>query len=527
MKRTKLVAIGLAVALVFTLLVGCSGNKNSDGAPSAGSGSSPKASESDPASSAANAEPVKIRYLKPGSAGDSPEIPRIEKRIEDKFFEDTGIKIDIDLYYYDWDVIEQRFNLDLTAGNPPDMVRFWTSKAFQFYSKGYFQPLDDLIAAHTPNLAKRFSQGELDAAKFKGETVGFPLSGNPVNYGLTIRQDKLDALGMPMPTTVEDLENVMAAYKQAHPDEYPFLGVWFGSLRIMNAFSGIPNFAGSGKPMITKPDGTVTTYFMHENMRSFLELANKWYKNGWVSPDFLTVGDEAEGLFVKDSGLLLASYTDSGIDNVEQTRTTANPNAKAAIVPQLTASWGDETAFFEGYNSEGYVSIPKTVPKEKAEIIAKLVNWELDNPDNFWLTKKGEKGVDYLVEDGKMVIPDKWKADNANPYSWEHWIINRPVINGGDLLIPSADDLPGAEEAREYLRTAKTIQDPVQAMPYLPMDELAAKLDAVNQKLGFLQSEIILGKKPLSAWDEAAKIWADGGGADIEKKATEIYNSLK
>lgn len=525
MKRAKLMAVGLTVALLFTLIVGCGSNKNSESSPSASNNSSPKASGS-ASEPAANVEPVKIRFLKPGTPGDSPEIPRVKKAIEDKFFADTGIKIDLDLYFYDWDVIDQKFIQDVAAGNPPDMVRMSTARHFRYYSQDYFQPVDDLIEKFVPNLAKRFSPGELEAAKVKGKTSGFPLSGHPVNYGLTIRKDKLDKLGMSIPTTLEELENVMAAYKQANPDEYPLLGVWYATLRIISGLTGVESFAGSGRPFIMKQDGTVTSYFMHENIKNYMELANKWYKNGWVSPDFLTVRDEAEGLFVKDSGLLLAGYATYGLDNFEQTRISVNPNAVPATLPQLKTPYTEFNSYFEGYNSEGYVGISKTVSKEKAEVIAKLINWELENPDNFWLTKRGVKGEDYLVEDGKMVTPDKWKADNAKPYSWEHWIINRPVINGGDLLIPDADQVPGMDGAMEYLAKVKFQEDPMMKSPYLPLGGLAAKVDDLNNKLGFLQSEIILGKKPISAWDEAAKIWENGGGADIEKEVTEIYKSM-
>ena len=70
------------------------------------------------------------------------------------------------------------------------------------------------------------------------------------------------------------------------------------------------------------------------------------------------------------------------------------------------------------------------------------------------------------------------------------------------------------------------LDNPIKHTPYLPLGDLAPKLTAVNQKLGQLQAEIITGKRPLSAWDQAARIWKDGGGLDIEAALTRSYQDL-
>ena len=516
MKRWSLCV--LAVMLSAALLIGCSSSPKSpetSGQPSGSQSTENRKTD----------EPITIHFVKPGVSNDSPENARIKAKIEEEFFKSTGIKVNIDLKYYDWDVIAEKFNLDITSGKAPDMIRLPLNLYFQFWQKGYFQPLNELIDAHVPNLAKRFSQEEIDIATINGQIAGFPLGGMPVNSILIIRQDKLDALGKSMPTTLEELEDVMAAYKQAHPNEYPFMAYWSAGLQYMNALAGLEAYNGSQK--ILKAGGTVTTYYMHEDMARYLELANRWYKNGWVTPDFMTAGEEVEGQFIKDQGLTVVSYQDLGLEFIKQTQESVNPNARAGVVPQLKAPWGEETIYFDGYNKEGYIGIPKNVSKEKAEIVAKLINWELENPDNFWLTRRGEKGIDYEIVDGKMKTPDKWLEPDAKPYNWEYWMINSAPIQGGDLNIVDASALPGAEEVYEQIRTAKTRKNPLLTTPNIPLDELAAKFDSVTKKLGELQSEIIVGRRPLSDWDQSSNIWKNGGGEELEKKMTDVYNSLK
>lgn len=509
MGRKRSATVMLVLALVVTLIVGCTQGSKGGGA-----------------SSSSGDEPVVIRFLKPGTPGDSPEIPRVEQRIEEEFFKDTGIKIDLQMVFYDWDVFEQKFTLDLTAGTAPDFGRFWTSIFFQFYSKGYFQPVGDVMEKHAPNLFKQMKKEEIEWGFFKGEMAGVPLGGYPVNQVLVIRQDKLDALGKKMPTTVAELEDVMAAYKAAHPDEYPLHGPWWPVVKVMNFYSGIPNFAGSGRNFIMKEDGTVTTYFMHEKIPAYNELANRWYKNGWISPDFLTIGDEMEAEFIQDKGLIMVGYHASALENVEQTASTVNPNARGAVMPNLSASWGDRTTTFDGYNNEGYIGIPKSTSAEKAEIIAKLINWELDNMENFLMGKRGELGVDYQFVDGKVQKMPEWEKEGANGYSWEHWMVNRAVFSE-ELNFQMADEVEGYESVIEFIQSAKPMDDPLLKTPYLPVGDLAAKVDALNVKLGELQSQILVGQRPLSDWSQAKKIWEDGGGLELEKQITAIYNELK
>ncbi len=524
MWRSK--SILVSIALVFTLIVGCSSN-NGNNSASPSTNNSPSASNK-PAEKPADDKPVEIRMLKPGSPGDSPEIPRVEKAIEDSFYESTGIRIDLKLEFYDWDVLEQKYTLDIASGKAADFGRFPNNLFFKFYDKGYFQPIGDVMKAHAPNLFKQMSKEEIEAGYYKGEMAGVPLGGFPINYIMVIRQDKLDALGLQMPKTVADFENVMAAYKKAYPNEYPLHGVWFGYSKVINALNGITNFAGSGKGFVMKPDGTVTSYFMHDNIEKYNEMANRWYKNGWVSPDYLTIGDESEAEFIKDSGLAIINYHANGLENVEQTASSINPNAKGAVVPNLQADWGIKTAPFDGYNSEGYIGISKTVSPEKAEIIAKLINWELDSLENFMMGKRGQLGIDWDYVDKPNRILDKlpkWKEDGANGYSWEHWMINRAVFSD-EISFQVAGEAKGYEQILDYIQSAQFTEDPMLKTPYLPLGDLAAKVDELNVKLGFLQSQIVVGKRPLSDWSEAKKIWEDGGGLELEKQITEIYKSM-
>lgn len=505
----RLTTLALALAMVFTFFA-CSPASET---PNSSQAESPSGSD----------ETVTLRVLKPGVENESPENARVKARIEEELEKATGTKVNLDFYYYDWDVFAEKYNLDIVSGNAPDLMRCTTADFFKYWSQGHFQPLDESAKSYLPNLQKRFSQGEIDAATINGKLAGIPLGGCPINGIGLIRQDKLDAIGKAVPTTLEELEDVFAAYKTAYPDEFPFVAYWAAGRRYIAGLCGLEAFADD---KYLRDDGTVTVGYMHPDQKRYLELYNRWYQNGWVSKDCLTAGEEAEGQFIQDKGLMVISYAWYGLDFFKQTADSVNPNAKAALVPELKAPWGEETLMFDGYNNEGYLAVPKTVPKDKVDLICKIVNWELDSAENFNLTRRGEEGIDYIIEDGKMFTPDKWKAPDARPYNWAYYFVNSTFVNGGDLNIPDGSALPGTEEIQEQIINAKVIENPMLAVPYMPLDDLTNKYDAVTKELGTLQSEIIVGTRPLSDWDQAEKIWLDGGGAEIEAKMTEIYNSF-
>lgn len=476
---------------------------------------------------ASSTAPIVLKYARGGNHSPSPENARVKAAIEAKFLQDTGVRVDLQPVYYDWDNFTEKFNVDVAGGTAPDSVRFWPAQHYTNWFAGDYIGLSDLVAKYAPNMQKRFTPDEISWATVNGTLTGLPMGGKPINYLAIIRTDKLKQYGLQMPTTLDQLEHVMDVYHQKEPNNPSYPDYYAALIRYASALAELPMDNNS---LYVKDDGTVTSVYLHPNQTRYIGLLAKWYQNGWIMKDALTIGEDAEKLFMQGHGLLVDSYAQYGFDFFKTLKKN-DPNAAGAIVPELTTQWGDKSLFLDGFNSEGYDGILKTTKPDVAAALVKFYNWELNSRANFMMTRYGEEGTDYTMNsDGSWSQPAKWKAAGAQPYGWEYVLTADPFLAGGDLEPPNADDPAGVQAVYDQIRNAIKnhlyVDNPIKRVPTLPLGDAATTLAALNQKLGQLQSEIIYGKRPLSDWGMAAQIWQTGGGAAVDAAATKAYQQI-
>jgi len=178
-----------------------------------------------------------------------------------KHLEET-LNMDIEFEYFSSDASEYTKQLTLicSAGEKlPDVLWGFTGLARntmnQFGEDGYFVDLTELIEEHAPNYKKRIKEVSKEERKIivsrgtnakDGCFYGMPTytTSTVADYMqnmMAINQTWLDAVGMTAPKNVDELYNVLKAFKEKDPngngqtDELPILGVDI-ALYIINAF---------------------------------------------------------------------------------------------------------------------------------------------------------------------------------------------------------------------------------------------------------------------------------------------------
>lgn len=190
---------------------------------------------------------------------------------------------------------EEAFNLMMSSGNLADIIGYVDASSLEKLGRdGGMIPLNDLIKEHAPNIQKVLDED----ARFR--QTAYSLDGNiyqiPKNQELKaaefwwIRQDWLDKLNLKAPTTVDELHDVLYAFRNEDPngnglkDEIPlfdragwkqpdeYLYLWDTSLEFYPR------------------DGKMKYEPLEENFKTGVSNMIKWYQEGLIDPEIFTRG---------------------------------------------------------------------------------------------------------------------------------------------------------------------------------------------------------------------------------------------
>ncbi|OPJ60033.1 extracellular solute-binding protein [Clostridium oryzae] len=194
----------------------------------------------------------------------------------------------------DWDTQKQVL---LSSGELPDIIigdgTFSDSDIVN--NESLFRPVDDLVKKYMPNY-----QTALREYPDLKKTVTFP-DGKMYSFGSAfpilpkvcnqpiINKTWLKKLGMKEPTTIDELEKVLQAFKTKDPngngkaDEIPIIDI--ASMDLLNPF-GITDLNGNN--MIVKGDGSLEYYPTSEQYKAGIKWLQKLYSEGLIDREAFT-----------------------------------------------------------------------------------------------------------------------------------------------------------------------------------------------------------------------------------------------
>src|SRR5262245_52408905 len=143
----------------------------------------------------------------------------------------TGVKLALTLIpFADYD---QKKAVIITAGDAPMIVpKMYPGQETPFVASGALLPVSeyvDLLPNFKDKVAKWNLQGDIDTLRQEdGRYYLLPGVHQDVwlDYSLAVRTDVLEEIGMPAPTSWDELYTVLKAMKAKHPDNYPFSDRW-------------------------------------------------------------------------------------------------------------------------------------------------------------------------------------------------------------------------------------------------------------------------------------------------------------
>lgn len=292
MRKRRLMAAAMAAVMLAGTLAGCSVKSGSDGTEAAKeeSGTGQAAAEETLEGSLVSKEPKEFTVFL--NFNNMPFDSSWQVWQEAAKRTNVSLKGTISLSNSNE---EEAFNLMMSSGNLADIIGYVDASSLEKLGRdGGMIPLNDLIKEHAPNIQKVLDED----ARFR--QTAYSLDGNiyqiPKNQELKaaefwwIRQDWLDKLNLKAPTTVDELHDVLYAFRNEDPngnglkDEIPlfdragwkqpdeYLYLWDTSLEFYPR------------------DGQMKYEPLEENFKTGVTNMIKWYQEGLIDPEIFTRG---------------------------------------------------------------------------------------------------------------------------------------------------------------------------------------------------------------------------------------------
>ena len=436
--------------------------------------------------------------------------------------------------------LNARINTSMASGDLPDIMLVSKSTFYVLAENGVLQDLSAVYEEHRNKdyLAQiENSYPDLtEVGKYEGEMLAYPRIGNCYNGSdvLWIRQDWLDQVALPAPTTLDELVMVAKAFQDAKLGGDKTIGISMYDLgkSILAAYGAVLD------TWTQQEDGTYVYANTLDGVKDGLLRLQQIYKEGLIKNDFAitdTVDEEiANGL----SGILYGAVW-RGVTCVQ---TNLNNDSNATWIPVRIPTLDGEPAK-QWTNSTAGTFLCVSSECENPEALFKLI--EFENAMRF--SDNVEESLRFNVcEDGYQMwnlgaFRDVIRADTD---LWKGELIAEGLRNNTPLaeMNPIAASnyelcLNAANGDRSVLGRLVAFVDgygvtiPLLAEGYLvggyngPTTETMTLYQAtINEALRNAMIKVIMGED-ISVYEKAVEQWYATGGQDITDEVNAYFAS--
>lgn len=339
----------------------------------------------------------------------------------------------------------QKLNVLMASGSEvPDVVFTYDSGTFNRYaSQGGLTELTDLLNKEGSNLKTFLGDDTLAYGQYDGQQFAVPgkrlVLGKYASY---VRQDWLDALGLPSPQTAEELHTVLKAFKEKDPGKVGSglipMGMSIASAQYEPLiWSFIQPLTEEQRYTLTQQLGSNDYPTLLPGFKDALKYMNTLYNEGLMSADFGLDKDKKKLWEDVSNGKVGFYSEDAGEIYISGTYKNLQTNKPDAVMTPIDAFKNSEGKFAKPAYAPNamYVMIPKT--SQNAEAAMKYLDW-MASGNNLFDLQYGVKDENYELVDGVPQI-----KEDASPE-----IADR-IYNSGDIAIIVNGKYVGDEKKNE------------------------------------------------------------------------------
>ena len=338
------------------------------------------------------------------------------------------------------------------GSSAPDIIFTYGQSTFlNFATQGGLVDLAPSIAKLGPdNNIEKYVGDVMNMGNIDGKQYALLSKRGAANPRHTayIRKDWLDELGLKMPTTKEELIDVLYKFKEAKPDCIPWAmnGRTDTEKTYLNFVGSYVDFADE-KDQYTYSEGYIV---MHDGALEGIKTLNKLYNDGIIGQDFAT--DTTEDLFkaavssgkvgfVLDDNTRIFDYMEAlNCENGVQVRTTFVP------VTCFTKADGEIRNPFE-YAYGMYIMVPWT-SADKADAAMVYLNWLAD--------PKNAENVAYAPEhtvDETTGVPVPFTGDELSAMGYKTTLDDFNILNKHFLFTETREGVIAGYQGKNIFET--------------------------------------------------------------------------
>ncbi|WP_251452150.1 extracellular solute-binding protein [Microbacterium sp. Marseille-Q6648] len=379
----------------------------------------------------------------------TPTTPESGGPIESALEEHTGI--DIDFQWVPDASKDEKINAALASDSLADitsLTNIANTSVRQALTSGQFWDVEPYLEEF-PNLAD-IDEQTIDSARVDGHLYGVPFQKPKARYGVLVRQDWLDNLGLEVPHTLDELAEVALAFTEDDPDGNGVDDTTGFIDRAESAILGfrmLSGYFGAGNVFEIDDDDNVVPSFTTDAFTEAMEWYRGLYERGAVNSEFVTMQkqNQQDAIAQGKGGIVVTGLFEA--KNYMNLAVSADPQTPMAwaLVNDMTHEdvprriLSDTNGGFGGWMA---ISKSRVGSEEDLKAILGFIDKLLEE-DAFRLMTYGIEGTHYTVEDDVVSVTDQnlWQQD-VQPYS-----SSRPA----DDLVLFKDDTPYVDEANEKM----------------------------------------------------------------------------
>jgi putative aldouronate transport system substrate-binding protein len=260
----------------------------------------------------------------------------------------------------------------------------------------------------------------------------------------TVRKDWLDKLNLKEPTTLDELYNVLKAFKEQDPDGNGEPDTYGLTTAGLYDIQGIMSAAGLKARYVVK-DGKRTIPYASDAAIPMYEWFANLSKEGILDPNFITNdGAKMRNLFLTDR-VGMITYWDAWVGMFNDLRKQEDPNTtfRAAGIPSIPGP--DGTILMRRGDPDFWI-IPTNA--EHPDAAKKFLEF-WNSKEGITLGSLGVEGEDYTLSNGTYTLTEEGKSHNRD-HGVPYWY--------NSTVKPAFEKSPGIQEAQDLATKYATLE---------------------------------------------------------------------